>query len=131
MVLGERVFDHGNDHVTMSNVEAARAATSHLIERGRRRIALLGSHPGEIVGSEAGRSIPEDVAVIGFDDIDDAAFTSPTLSTVSPGREQIAERAVELLATRIQNRVDGTDEPDRFVRVDADFEVIARESTGS
>lgn len=199
VVLGERVFDHGNDHVTMSNVEAARAATSHLIERGRRRIALLGSHPGEIVGSaalrergyvealvsaglpvdrnlireaglwergtgaaamrallesgtrfdavfamndalaigclhalhEAGRSIPEDVAVIGFDDIDDAAFTSPTLSTISPGREQIAERAVELLAIRIQNRVEGTDEPDRFVRVDADFEVIARESTGS
>ena len=69
--------------------------------------------------------------MIGFDDIDDAAFTSPTLSTISPGREQIAERAVELLATRIENRVDGTDEPDRFVRVDADFEVIARESTGS
>lgn len=80
---------------------------------------------------EAGRSIPEDVAVIGFDDIDDTAFTSPTLSTVSPRREQIAERAVELLAIRIQNRVEGTDEPDRFVRVDADFEVIARESTGS
>lgn len=53
VVLGERVFDHGNDHVSMSNIEAARAATSHLIERGRRGIALLGSHPGEIVGSAA------------------------------------------------------------------------------
>ena len=35
------------------DVEAARAATTHLIERGRRRIAVVGVHPGEVVGSAA------------------------------------------------------------------------------
>ena len=35
----------------MRNVEAARAATEHLIATGRRRIAVVGAHEGEIIGS--------------------------------------------------------------------------------
>src|SRR5215203_595630 len=53
VVLGERVFGASADHVTMRNVEAARAATEHLIRSGRRRIALVGAHEGELVGSAA------------------------------------------------------------------------------
>src|SRR5690606_33185609 len=40
VLLGERIFGGPADHVTMRNVEAARAATEHLIARGRRRIAV-------------------------------------------------------------------------------------------
>lgn len=196
VVLGERVFDHGNDHVTMSNVRAAAAATTHLLDIGRRRIALVGSHAGEVVGSAAlrergyveallkaglpvdpsliresglwhretgaqttvdliasgiefdaifalndnlaigclhalahhGLRVPQDVAVIGFDDIEDAAFSSPTLSTISPGRSQIAREAVGLLHEQIETRGDqgGRRAP---IRIDADFELVVREST--
>ena len=37
----------------MNNVEAARAATQHLLDLGRRRIAVIGAHEGETVGSAA------------------------------------------------------------------------------
>jgi DNA-binding LacI/PurR family transcriptional regulator len=51
VLLGERIFDSGVDHVTMQNVAAARAATEHLLAKGRRRIAVVGAHPGEVIGS--------------------------------------------------------------------------------
>ncbi len=193
VLLGERVFGAPADHVTMNNVEAARAATQHLIDLGRRRIAVIGAHEGEEMGSatlrvrgyqqaleaaglpvdpaligEAGPwhrstgaeamhrmldsgvevdavfalndalalgalhvlharrvAVPEQIAVIGFDDIDDAAYSSPTLSTVSPGREEIARTAVGLLVARIA----GADDALPYQRVVADYSIVVREST--
>src|SRR4051794_31678808 len=51
VLLGERIFDGPTDHVTMRNVEAARAATEFLLARGHRRIAIVGAHEGEVIGS--------------------------------------------------------------------------------
>ena len=45
------------------------------------------------VMQEAGLKIPHDVAVVGFDDIDEARYSLPSLSTIDPGREEIAEVA--------------------------------------
>ncbi|MET0992458.1 MAG: LacI family DNA-binding transcriptional regulator, partial [Lacisediminihabitans sp.] len=50
---------------------------------------------------EAGLRIPDDVAVIGFDDIDETRYTLPTLATINPGRDEIAEVAVRFLVERI------------------------------
>ncbi|WP_402464051.1 LacI family DNA-binding transcriptional regulator [Isoptericola aurantiacus] len=189
VLLGERMFGPV-DHVTMANVEASRAATLHLAARGCRRIAVIGAHPGETMGSarlrydgyrqalteadlpfdpdlvadaglwhrstgaEAmgrmldagirfdgvfamndalalgalhvlhtrGIDVPGDVAVMGFDDIDDARYSEPLLSTVDPGREQIARTAVDMLLERIGG---STEAPRRVV---ADFEIVTRES---
>jgi DNA-binding LacI/PurR family transcriptional regulator len=49
VILGERIFDGPVDHVAMPNIEGARAATAHLIERGCRRIALIDGSPGKEV----------------------------------------------------------------------------------
>lgn len=49
-----------------------------------------------------GRRIPEDVAVVGFDDIEDSAYSTPSLTTVSPRRDDIARSAVDLLVDRIE-----------------------------
>ncbi|MGY1858466.1 LacI family DNA-binding transcriptional regulator [Modestobacter sp. SYSU DS0290] len=191
VLLGERLFHPSVDHVMIQNVEAARAATRYLIERGRRRIAVVGYHPGEVVGSAglrlqgyrealeeagvalderllgvaqlwhrhqgaeatqqlldsgaefdavfafndtlalgamhallaAGRRVPEDVAVIGFDNTDDGQYSQPTLTTIDPGRRAIADRAVETLVRRIADR----DLPVQHVAVD--WSLVEREST--
>ena len=193
VLLGERIFNGPRDHVTMQNVEGARAATEHILGLGRRRIAALGAHPGEVIGSaalrldgyraaldaaglpydedlivtvgswhrrngaegmrellargtefdavvafndaialgalrvlqEAGLRVPEDVAVIGFDDIDETQYSMPTLSTIDPGREEIARTAIDLLLRRIE----GAGEPFTPEEILVPFRLVAREST--
>lgn len=44
-----------------------------------------------------GRSVPEDVSVIGFDGIDLANFTVPPLTTIRQPRELLARKSIELL----------------------------------
>jgi LacI family repressor for deo operon, udp, cdd, tsx, nupC, and nupG len=46
---------------------------------------------------DGGFRVPHDVAVVGFDDIDEARFSIPSLTTISPNKQQIAETAVDLL----------------------------------
>ena len=70
-----------------------------------------------------GHKVPDDVAVAGFDDIEDGRFSTPTLTTVAPDTARIAEIAVDLLAERIGQ----TAEPPREVRVP--HRLVVREST--
>jgi DNA-binding LacI/PurR family transcriptional regulator len=169
VLLGERIFHSPVDHVMIDNIPATKAAVEHLLAIGRRRIAVLGTHPGEKVGTAAirydayaealtehglpvpaelaftagrwhrstgaeateqllasglkfdailalndtlalgalrvlsqhGIRVPDDVAVAGFDNIDEASYSTPSLTTVDPGRAQIARTAVELLVQRM------------------------------
>jgi len=191
VLLGERIFDGPTDHVTMRNVEAARAATEYLIRSGRRRIAVVGAHEGELIGSAAlrlqgyraaleaagipyddqivgyttlwhrangaetmreilargvefdavfglndtlalgamrvlqvaGRRVPDDVAVVGFDGLDEAEYSIPSLTTVDPGRDWIAKTAVATLLERIGGAAEA---PPRTLL--AEFRVLERES---
>lgn len=45
----------------------------------------------------SGVRIPEGVAIIGFDDIDEARYSTPALSSVSPDTAALARRAIDLL----------------------------------
>lgn len=45
----------------------------------------------------SGRRVPDDVSVVGFDDVRLAAYTSPTLTTVRQPAREIGERATRLL----------------------------------
>jgi DNA-binding LacI/PurR family transcriptional regulator len=191
VVIEQTGPDRSIDHVTMRNVEAARAATEYLIGLGHRRIAAIGAHPEDTMGppglrlrgyrealeaagleydarrvgiagpwhrgagadamrrvlaegaeidavfafndtlalgamhalQEAGLSIPSDVSVMGFDDIDEGEYSLPTLTTLDPGRQSIAELAVEALVDRISAPA----APARLIEVD--FRIVARDST--
>ncbi|BDR55260.1 LacI family transcriptional regulator [Bombiscardovia apis] len=53
VLLGERIFTPDTDHVATENVEGAKHATTYLINSGCRKIAVIGTHPGEELGSAA------------------------------------------------------------------------------
>lgn len=72
---------------------------------------------------EAGVRVPDDVAVIGFDDLDETRYSLPTLSSINPGRDEIAAVAVRFL----QDRINSGSTPVRE-HLSA-FELVAREST--
>lgn len=71
-----------------------------------------------------GIAVPDDVAVVGFDDIEDGRYATPTLTTISPDKDQIARVAVSLLAERLTGAHETTP---REVR--ARHRLIPREST--
>ncbi|WP_163567328.1 substrate-binding domain-containing protein [Fodinicola feengrottensis] len=70
----------------------------------------------------SGRRIPDDIAVLGFDDVDDAAYLTPTLSSMRPDKAQIAELAVDVLDRRF-----AAPEPAQVWRANCDL--VPREST--
>jgi LacI family transcriptional regulator, galactose operon repressor len=50
---------------------------------------------------ELGRRGPGDLAVVGFDDIELASYTTPPLTTVSQSANEVGRAAVELLLERL------------------------------
>jgi len=208
VLLGERFLSNTYDHVSIDNVAAARLATNHLLELGRRRIAAIGA-PNALIGEtetarlrmngytealtqkglpidpslvismkpthavsephtvrvmfykreggaeamhqllalehppdavfcfndlmalgaihvlhKAGYRVPDDVAVVGFDDIEEGRFSTPPLTTIAPDKKMIGELAVSFLLGRINGT--RTVEPEH---VEVPFQLVIREST--
>ncbi|MGV8882852.1 MAG: LacI family DNA-binding transcriptional regulator [Rhodoglobus sp.] len=74
----------------------------------------------------AGIRVPDDVAVAGMDNIDESQFSVPSMTSVDPGKQQIAALAVDMLIERINQK--GDPAPPRTVK--PDFHLTLRESTG-
>ena len=53
---------------------------------------------------EEGVRVPQEVSIIGFDDIELGRFLIPPLTTVAQPSREIGEKAVELLLERINER---------------------------
>jgi len=196
VLMGDNISSPHADRVTARNAEAAEAAVTHLLDRGRRRIALVGADRTNTSGNfvlrlqgylraheragvpveetllvkatsghsaagvaavdglvEDGRTfdalfcltdtmafgalyalhrhglrVPQDVAVMGFDDTEEARYTSPALTSVAQGRDETARTAVELLIARIEERRGGTP-PRPFGEYLVDFTIAVRDST--
>lgn len=177
------------DSVGLDNVGAGRAATSHLLNHGRCRVAYIGGHPdaptdrdrflgyaaalreaelaldeglvahGEFTrafgydsarallasgwpdaivagddtialgvlnaAADAGLRVPDDVAVVGFDDIPAASVRSIWLTTISAAARDMGEIVLSMVLDRITGRFTG---PTR--RVVLRPELIVRGSCG-
>lgn len=194
VLLGERALHGDVHHVAMANVAGARSVAEHLLARGRRRIALVGSYDERGAGAgslrtqgfldafaaagqehdpartgaalewtratgaaamrrlldtgvevdavfglndvlalgamrvlfERGLRVPDDVAVAGFDDIEDGQYARPSLTTVRPGRAEIARTAVDLLMDRLSD----TPTHPAGEEIVVPHQLVVRESTG-
>lgn len=69
-----------------------------------------------------GLSVPEDISIMGFDDIELATVVRPKLTTVNVDYSEIGKKTVELLLDKIKKNKDA----DTFY--EADFEIIERET---
>lgn len=74
---------------------------------------------------EAGVQVPDDVAVIGIDDIEEGQFSIPTLTTITPDKAQLARLAVSLLRDRMKSR----DPSPQYVTASVGHRLVVREST--
>jgi DNA-binding LacI/PurR family transcriptional regulator len=52
---------------------------------------------------EAGIRVPDDVSLVGFDDIPEAEFFSPPLSTVRQDFTEVGRRSIDMLLAEIEN----------------------------
>ena len=109
--------------------EASRAATHRLLDLPEPPTALVcGANHITVdvlhVLAERRLRIPDDVALVAFDDFDWADLFTPRVTTVAQQTALIGERAVELLLSRI----DDPELPARHERIETTF--IHRESCG-
>jgi LacI family transcriptional regulator len=73
---------------------------------------------------QAGLRVPDDVSVVGFDDILFSALSDPPLTTLALPREEIGQAAVEALLHTINDK----DKPGRAYQITP--KLVVRESTG-
>ena len=100
-----------------------------LLEDGGDFTALFAFNDVSAIGAirairEAGRAVPADVSVVGFDDIQSAAFQNPGLTTVRQPLSSMGEIAARTLLQRISKK---DSQPSRSITVEP--ELIIREST--
>ncbi|MGN8025297.1 LacI family DNA-binding transcriptional regulator [Microbacterium sp. 22242] len=75
--------------------------------------------------ADAGRRVPQDVKVVGFDDVPLASYVTPSLTTIAPDHAAMADAAISMLIDRIE----GSRAPDDFRTVTGPVRLIARESS--
>ncbi|MFA3877848.1 LacI family DNA-binding transcriptional regulator [Streptomyces sp. MMCC 100] len=90
---------------TLHRKDGAEAMTA-LLDAGARPDAVFAFTDELALGAmhvahQRGVRVPEEVAFVGFDGIEDGRYANPPLTTVVPDKRQIAERALQCLADRI------------------------------
>jgi DNA-binding LacI/PurR family transcriptional regulator len=112
------------------NPEAGHRLMGELLEVNRDFTAVFCFNDITALGAvraicDVGLRVPQDISVIGFDDIITAAFSQPSLTTVKQPLRQMGLRAAQVLLERIDNP-----EQEWPQEIVMEPELIVRESTG-
>lgn len=106
--LRKRGIIEKKELVTMGNykISGGKEAMTKLLQLKERPTAVLASNDLTAIGALQalrlhGLRVPEDISLIGFDDIDMAQSTDPPLTTVNVSRAKVAESAFKLLFAAI------------------------------
>jgi len=111
-------------------LEGGMRAMTHLLSLRDQPTAVMCSNDMTAIGAlrvlaRAGLKVPEDMSVIGFDDIHLAEFVNPPLTTVRMSRKDLARGAFESLRSVAEN-VDSSQERQWTIPT----RLIVRQSTG-
>lgn len=85
------------------------AVTRELLESGRDFTALFTMSDTTAIGAckailEAGKRVPDDYSVAGFDGIDMANYYHPSLTTICQPKEEMARASIKMLLDLIEDR---------------------------
>jgi DNA-binding LacI/PurR family transcriptional regulator len=99
-----------------------------LLAQDREATAIFAANDEMALGAmramfEAGREVPRDVSIIGFDDVPFARYLTPPLTTVRQDFEEIGQRSVDMLLDAIR----GVD--DTHARAAITLELVVRGSS--
>lgn len=72
---------------------------------------------------EAGIRVPDDIAIVGWDDTEDGRFSFPSLSTISPDKNWIARTALDRITRRLEGTTSG---PETLI---GPYRLVIRESS--
>ena len=114
----------------MPTHEPGYLAAERLLASGRPFTAVCAFNDISAIGAiralrEAGRRVPEDVSVIGFDDIQSAAYQNPSLTTV---RQPLRHMGLLAAQTVVQKINHGRSPQPGFTTIQVDPELVRRES---
>jgi DNA-binding LacI/PurR family transcriptional regulator len=76
------------------------------------------------VAKEIGLRVPQDISITGFDDIDEAQYGNPMLTTVRVDKQGMGEKAIQTVFRLLEPPLEPAS------RLDLPVELIARQSTG-
>ena len=116
-------------HPEPSTPEEGLVYAGKLLETRQRFSALLAFNDMSAIGAirafcDAGHRVPQDISVVGFDDVQAAAYLNPRLTTVRQPLRRMGEAAAVSLLERITNTGIAPKE------IVVEPELIVRESTG-
>jgi DNA-binding LacI/PurR family transcriptional regulator len=114
----------------LTSPELGYPVVEQLLAHHRRFTAVISFNDIAAIGCiralhDSGLRVPQDVSVVGFDDIKEAAFQTPSLTTIRQPLHKMGELAVELLLQQLR-RSDTKVAP----QVAVEPELVVRESTG-
>jgi DNA-binding LacI/PurR family transcriptional regulator len=97
------------EHASDWGLESGRAAAASLLQRGVAFTALFAHSDLIALGAirqlrESGRRVPEDVSVVGYDDLPVAAYVDPPLTTVHQPMHEVGALAAALVLNQLAGR---------------------------
>lgn len=130
----EHIFiDSTNErHLSGSSLERGLKIVREIIATGREFDGLVLTSDFFASGAfkalaEAGLRVPDDVAIVGYDDIDLARVQPVELTTIRQPRE-LGQGAFDLLMRMIDDGL--PEDPDDYEQIELDTTLIVRDSTG-
>lgn len=103
-------FDEADYAAVRFSYAGGRRAVEELLTRNREFTALFAMSDVMALGAirglaDAGKRVPEDVSVVGFDGLTTGQFAVPRLATIRQDVEQLAQRSLELLLEAIGGNI--------------------------